>query len=95
MFESTLPFRKAFETLDQQEPNYTFGPSDEEWEMAEDICQLLKVFCRATNVISGSNYPTSNLYFLEIWSVKLALEEQAKSKNSTIRIMEREMQKKN
>ena len=94
MFESTLPFRKAFETLEQQEPNYTFGPSGEEWKMAEDIFQLLKVFCHATNVISGSNYPTSNLYLLEIWSVKLVLEEQAKSENGTIRIMVKEMQTK-
>jgi hypothetical protein len=94
MLESTLPFRKVFETLEEQEPNYTFGPSDEEWKMVEEICQLLKVFCHATNVISGSNYPTSNLYFLEIWSVKLVLDEQAKSDNGTIRIMVNEMKKK-
>jgi hypothetical protein len=52
MLDSTLPFRKVFETLQKQEPSYTFCPSDKEWEMVLDICQLLKVFCHATNVIS-------------------------------------------
>jgi hypothetical protein len=94
MLQSTLPFRKVFETLQEQEPSYTFGLSDEEWKMVQDICQLLKVFCHATDVISGSNYPTSNLYFLEIWSVKIVLDEQAKSDNATIGIMVKEMKKK-
>jgi hypothetical protein len=94
MLESMLPFKKVFETLDEQEPSYTFGPSDGEWEMVEDICQLLKVFWHATNVISGSNYPTSNLYFIEICSVKCVLDEQAKSGNATIRTMVTEMKKK-
>jgi hypothetical protein len=94
MLESTLPFRKVFETLQEQEPSYTFGPSNQEWQMVVDICRLLKVFCHATNIISGSNYPTSNLYFLEIWSVKVVLDEQEKSSNATIRIMVREMKKK-
>ncbi|XP_051228633.1 zinc finger BED domain-containing protein RICESLEEPER 2-like [Lolium perenne] len=94
MLDSTLPFRKVFETLQKQEPSYTFCPSDKEWEMVLDICQLLKVFCHATNVISGSDYPTSNLYFLEIWSVKVVLDEQEKSSNATIRIMVKEMKKK-
>ena len=62
--------------------------------MSEDICGLLKVFCHATDVISGSNYATSNLYFLEIWNVKVVLEEQSKSTNDTVTIMVKEMQKK-
>jgi hypothetical protein len=94
MLQSTLPFRKVFQTLDEQEPSYKFAPSDEEWKMVEDICQLLKIFCHATNIISGSNYPTSNLYFLEIWSVKCVLDEQENSENGTIRLMVTEMKKK-
>uniref|UniRef100_A0ACD5UFZ8 Uncharacterized protein n=1 Tax=Avena sativa TaxID=4498 RepID=A0ACD5UFZ8_AVESA len=94
MLESILPFRKVFETLEEQEPSYTFGPSAEEWKMVEDICRLLKGFCHATNVISGSNYPTSNLYFLEIWGIKQILDEQEESKNGTIRSMVNEMKKK-
>jgi hypothetical protein len=94
MLQSTLPFRKVFETSHEQNPNYSFGPSNEEWKMVHDICELLKVFCHATNVISGSDYPTSNLYFLEIWSVKVVLDEQAKSENGTVRIMVKEMKTK-
>uniref|UniRef100_A0ACD5WHP5 Uncharacterized protein n=1 Tax=Avena sativa TaxID=4498 RepID=A0ACD5WHP5_AVESA len=94
MLESILPFRKVFDTLEEQEPSYTFGPSAEEWKMVEDICRLLKGFCHATNVISGSNYPTSNLYFLEIWGIKQILDEQEESKNGTTRSMVNEMKKK-
>ena len=94
MLKTTLPFRKAFETLGKQEPSYTFAPSSEEWQMAVDICRLLEVFCHSTDVISGSNYPTSNLYFLEMWSAKVVLEEKANSKNATVRMMVKEMRNK-
>jgi hypothetical protein len=89
-----LPFRKVFQTLDEQEPSYKFGPSDEEWKMVKDIYQLLKIFCHVTNIILGSNYPTSNLYFLEICSVKCVLDEQERSDNGTMKLMVTEMKKK-
>jgi hypothetical protein len=38
------------------------------------VCIFLKTFYDATMVISGSYYPTANLYFDEIWEVKIILD---------------------
>jgi hypothetical protein len=46
---------------------------------------MLKVFYTATLVLSGSSYPTSNLYFHEIWNVKLLLEKEAARKDEASR----------
>jgi hypothetical protein len=45
------------------------------------VNRLLKTFYSATNVISGSLYPTANLYFHEIWEVKIALDNQVPEAN--------------
>ena len=37
------------------------------------MCEFLKPFHTITNLISGSSYPTSNLYFGEIWRIELLL----------------------
>jgi hypothetical protein len=66
--------KRAFDSLTQQEPEYEYAPSDEEWEKARAVCALLKPFYDATKIVSGSLYPTSNLYFHEMWEVKIALE---------------------
>jgi hypothetical protein len=55
---------------------------------------LLKVFKKATEVVSGTSYPTLNLYFHEIWSIKQVLEEETFSPNETIVAMVSEMQAK-
>jgi hypothetical protein len=55
---------------------------------------LLKVFKKATEVVSGTSYPTLNLYFHEIWSIKQVLEEETFSPNETIVTMVSEMQAK-
>jgi hypothetical protein len=52
------------------------------------------VFKKATTVISGSKYPTSNLYFHEMWSVKEVLEKESSSPNPIIAKMVVEMKEK-
>ncbi|WVZ70874.1 hypothetical protein U9M48_019504 [Paspalum notatum var. saurae] len=74
MLETCLELKRAFESLDEQDPEYTYAPAPEEWEKARSLCGLLKTFFDATVVVSGSCYPTANLHFHEIWEVKLALE---------------------
>lgn len=74
MLETCLELKRAFESLEQQDPEYSYAPSLQEWEKARVVSRFLKTFYDATNVISGSLYPTANLYFHEIWEVKMALE---------------------
>jgi hypothetical protein len=45
-------------TLDKDLHAYQI--TDEEWSMLETVCDLLKMFKRATDCLSGSTYPTLN-----------------------------------
>jgi hypothetical protein len=71
MLKTCFELKRAFESLTQQDQEYTFAPTSEEWEKVRKVCGLLKVFFDATVVVSGSFYPTTNLHFHEIWEVKL------------------------
>ncbi|XP_021314613.1 zinc finger BED domain-containing protein RICESLEEPER 2 [Sorghum bicolor] len=94
MIQSAMPFKDAFLELKVKDSNYTYCPSSQDWQRANAVCKLLKVFKKATKVVSGSTYPTSNLYFHQIWSVRQVLEEEAFSPNETIAAMVLEMQAK-
>lgn len=54
----------------------------------------MKVFYTATNVVSGSDYPTSNLYFHEIWNVKLMLQKEDSNEKPVVKSMVHAMQEK-
>uniref|UniRef100_A0A8R7TP51 AC transposase n=1 Tax=Triticum urartu TaxID=4572 RepID=A0A8R7TP51_TRIUA len=94
MLESSLPFRAAFEALKETDKDYKFAPSASEWEMADAICHLLGAFYTATKKISGRTYPTSHLYFYEVWNVKQIMEKEVTSENPTIVAMVKEMEEK-
>jgi hypothetical protein len=94
MIDSALPYMEAFYELVEQDPQFKYAPSADDWNMAEAIRSLLKIFFKATQVVSGSSYPTANRYFHEIWSVKLLLEKHTKNKNQIIASMVSKMQKK-
>jgi hypothetical protein len=69
----------------------------EEWEKARIVCVFMKTFHDATMVILGSYYPTVNLYFHEIWEVKIALDNADPEVNAdlfeTIQYMQRKFKR--
>ena len=44
-----------------------------EWELAAGVMKVLEVFYTATKTLSGSKYPTSHLYFYQLWNIKKSL----------------------
>ncbi|WOL20035.1 zinc finger BED domain-containing protein RICESLEEPER 2-like [Canna indica] len=70
MLSAALKFKIIFPAYKEREPHYKYAPSEEDWKKVEKICKLLEVFNLATHVISGSDYPTANLYLPEVWRVK-------------------------
>ncbi|XP_013617801.1 PREDICTED: zinc finger BED domain-containing protein RICESLEEPER 2-like [Brassica oleracea var. oleracea] len=70
MLSRAIKFKAALGNLADVEPSYVSCPSYSEWRRVEVICELLKPFSEITNLISGSSYPTSNLYFNEIWKIE-------------------------
>ncbi|XP_017420301.1 zinc finger BED domain-containing protein RICESLEEPER 2-like [Vigna angularis] len=75
MLESAIKYKEAFEILKVVDRNYKNCPSSEEWNRGEKICQFLEPFYEIINMMSGSSYPTSNLYFMQIWKIQLIIEE--------------------
>lgn len=76
-----------FKRLTQQEPQYKSLPSDDDWKMATEICEKLEIFYKVTELFSGTQYPTSNVYFPKVCEIRLALNEWIFSSNSTIQGM--------
>lgn len=73
MLVRALKFRRAFKSLEAFDRHYIWLPSEREWDRGQKISELLKPFSQITNHFSGSKYPTSNVYFLEVWRIEKLL----------------------
>ena len=70
MLESAIKYHCAFNSLTFNDRSYTLCPSNEEWERAEKMCAFLAPFYHITNLIFGPSYPTSHLYFMQVYSIE-------------------------
>ncbi|KAM3219741.1 zinc finger BED domain-containing protein RICESLEEPER 2-like [Capsicum annuum] len=66
MLESAFPYEKVFACLHLHDRTYVYRPTLDQWRRAEKICEVLEPFNEITNLLSGSGYPTFNLYFMKI-----------------------------
>lgn len=73
MLDSALHYRRAFEELDKCDEGYKHCPTKQEWDRVDKICEFLGVFYNVTCTFSGTKYPTSNLYFPQVFLVHHAL----------------------
>ena len=95
MLERAIKYRKAFvklETFDKK--GYKTAPTDEEWTRAANICDFLGPFAVITSLMSGSNYPTANLYFYQVWLIHDWLRRNEESADEIVRYMVRPMKEK-
>ncbi|KAG6528693.1 hypothetical protein ZIOFF_010877 [Zingiber officinale] len=67
---------------------------NEEWKRGEKICEFLEPFYDTTNLISGSSYPTSNLYFMQVWKIEVLLKENLSNEDEVISSMCKRMMEK-
>lgn len=75
MLESGIRYCHAFARLALNDSNYKCCPSDEEWKRAEEICTFLEPFEVITNLMNGSSYSTSNIYFMKMSKIEMLLKE--------------------
>lgn len=73
MLDSALHYKKAFGGYALRDSNFEWKPEEIEWEKAKKVCKLLEVFNDATDVFSGTSYPTANLFLIEMFNVKKAI----------------------
>ncbi|RLN17938.1 hypothetical protein C2845_PM02G15600 [Panicum miliaceum] len=84
----------ASHIINLQDTKYTHAPSFEEWERLGVVYRLLDVCYDATTEISCSSCPTSNLYFHEIWKIKLTLDGEASEVDNDVQKMIKGMKRK-
>ncbi|KAG7579718.1 Ribonuclease H-like superfamily [Arabidopsis thaliana x Arabidopsis arenosa] len=84
MLSRAIKFKDVLRNLADVEPSYKSFPSDLEWSRGELICEFLRPFSEMTNLISGSSYPTANLYFMQVWKIECWLRVHEYSADETI-----------
>lgn len=73
MLVDSLKFREAFSRFAELDRDYKHAPSDKDWDNVAAIVECLQIFYDATMKISGTKYPTINLFFNEFCEVYLSL----------------------
>ncbi|KAL0361688.1 UNVERIFIED_CONTAM: putative AC transposase [Sesamum radiatum] len=87
MLAIAIKFKDVFPRFADREPHYDICPSAEDWTKVEKVFSVLELFWTATHIISGSDYPTSNLFFNEVSRVKVLLDKKTLENDTFIRDM--------
>ncbi|XP_058757512.1 zinc finger BED domain-containing protein RICESLEEPER 2-like [Vicia villosa] len=60
----------------------SYLPDANDWKDVHDICKFLEVFADVTSIISGTSYPTANLFLSELYRVKVLLDNPSNISNN-------------
>ncbi|XP_059446001.1 zinc finger BED domain-containing protein RICESLEEPER 2-like [Corylus avellana] len=91
MLATALEFREVFPMYGYNDQIFTWVPSHEDWVKVEHVCEILGVFNRTIKIVSGSDYPTANLFLPEVWRMKQVLTKKSEDENEYIRSMAQKM----
>ncbi|KAL0285755.1 UNVERIFIED_CONTAM: putative AC transposase [Sesamum radiatum] len=87
MLAAAIKFKDVFPRFADRKPHYDICPSAEDWKFVEKVCSVLELFWTATHIVSGSDYPTSNLFLNEVSRVKVLLDKKTLENDTFIRDM--------
>ncbi|XP_021771708.1 zinc finger BED domain-containing protein RICESLEEPER 2-like [Chenopodium quinoa] len=73
MLRRALDLLSALKMFGRIESNYHLVLTAHEWEIVEKMCDFLEPFYDITNLFSGSEYPTSNLYVANVCRIESLL----------------------
>lgn len=91
MLDRAILYREAFREMSEVQK---WCPTSEEWDVLEKIRDVLEPFYEITKMFSGSEYPTSNLYFGNVWKILMLLIELEHDDDDVLRTMAIEMKSK-
>ncbi|KAK8933475.1 hypothetical protein KSP39_PZI015763 [Platanthera zijinensis] len=77
MLAAAYKFKDVFPRFAERDQHYDSCPSEDDWVKIEKVCSVLEVFWTVTHIISGSEYPTSNLFLNKISRVKVLLDKKS------------------
>ncbi|XP_059429102.1 zinc finger BED domain-containing protein RICESLEEPER 2-like [Corylus avellana] len=91
MLETAIRFKEVFPRYHRVDQTFQWVVSLKQWDMVDNINQVLLGFNDVTNVVSGSDYPTTNLFLPEIRRMKEVLMIKCEDMNDYIRLMTTKM----
>ncbi|XP_024972718.1 zinc finger BED domain-containing protein RICESLEEPER 2-like [Cynara cardunculus var. scolymus] len=94
MLSTTLEFKEVFVNYDDRKSTYKTMPTSEAWDKVEVICSFFGLFNEVTKIISGSEYPASNLFLSELYGIKEVLDDLSLDESKYMRDMDLKMKKK-
>ncbi|KAL6221029.1 hypothetical protein ACLB2K_008781 [Fragaria x ananassa] len=92
MLQIAVEYRTVFLALKTRE--YKDVPSEQDWNLVVEIAEKLQLFFKATELLSGTKYPTANLLFPKICQIKLAISKWLQSDISEVVEMTNKMEEK-
>ncbi|XP_027177626.1 zinc finger BED domain-containing protein RICESLEEPER 1-like [Coffea eugenioides] len=94
MLASALEFRDVFPRYRYIDPGFHYVPSEYEWMKVEEVCKFFGIFYEITNVISVTDYPTANLFLVDLYRIKELLNKKTLNFSDHIRFMAESMAQK-
>ena len=92
MLESAIFYRRVFHHLELTDSNFKHCPIAVECDKVEKISTFLLFFMMLrVSLISGTKYPTGNLYFPSVFMIYLILKQGSESEDEYIRRMAEQM----
>ncbi|XP_071712401.1 zinc finger BED domain-containing protein RICESLEEPER 3-like [Rutidosis leptorrhynchoides] len=91
MLDCALVYQRAYERLQSVDNDFKTCPTQAEWTRIETIKKFLEPFYVMTTLFSRSHYPTSNLYFHNVWRIQRHIQKEMKNSDPIISKMAHEM----
>ncbi|KAF5805195.1 putative transcription factor/ chromatin remodeling BED-type(Zn) family [Helianthus annuus] len=92
MLLSASELKEVFSCIDTTDPDYSKGPTAEEWKQIENLCTCLKLLFDTANLLTSATIPTTNTFFHEVWKIQLELTRAATSEDPVINTIAKPMQ---
>ncbi|KAM3296374.1 hypothetical protein ACQJBY_038612 [Aegilops geniculata] len=94
MLSIALEYIDIFEKLKAREKLFSCCPTKDDWKIAKELCDRIKVFYDVTEAFLGTKYVTANLFFPKICGIQLAIQKWSTSENKVVQKMSEEMKQK-
>ncbi|XP_019189585.1 PREDICTED: zinc finger BED domain-containing protein DAYSLEEPER-like isoform X2 [Ipomoea nil] len=92
MLLAASELKEVFSCLDTSDPDYTGGPSMDDWKKVETLCAYLKILFDTANLLTAPTISTTNTFFHEAWKIQLELARAAASEDPFISGLTKSMQ---
>lgn len=94
MLSTAYPYRAVFMRATRVDKQYSCCPTEEEWEFATEVIGRLKMFNDISDLFSGTNYVTANMFFYKICDIRSNITEWSSCGNPLIEAMSVNMEAK-